>query len=162
MIDALQVNGDAETQASEREVIDQLLNRAVVGPDSVSIQLKTIDAEEGEERGAMELILIPFAPPVVSRKGVAHAPALNETLSDASRVALLNAIARGKGWVESALKDPAFELAAIAAQEKLSERYIRLLMPLAFVSPRVIDVIADGEALADLTPTALSRNLPLV
>ncbi len=34
-------------------------------------------------------------------------------------------------------------------------------MPLAFVSPRVIDAIADGDVPADLNPTALSRNLPL-
>ncbi|WP_424360272.1 hypothetical protein [Methylocystis parvus] len=54
-----------------------------------------------------------------------------------------------------------FDFAVVAAKEKLSERYIRLLMPLAFLSPKVIDAIADGEVPADLTPTALSRNLPL-
>ena len=60
------------------------------------------------------------------------------------------------------MKNPAFDFAAIAAEEKLSERYIRLLMPLAFVSPRIIDAIADGEVPADAQPNALSRNLPLV
>lgn len=117
---------------------------------------------EDEEQGAIELLLIPFSPPLLPRKGVVHSPAQKETLSDAGRTALLNAIAKAKGWVESALDDPGFEFAALAAREKLSERYIRLLMPLAFLSPRVIDAIADGEGPADLTPTALSRNLPLL
>jgi site-specific DNA recombinase len=109
----------------------------------------------------MELILIPFAPPLLPRKGVAHSPAQEESLSDASRTALLAAIARAKGWAELALTDPAFDFSALATEEKLSERYIRLLTPLAFLSPKVIDAIADGEAPTDLTPTALSRNLPL-
>ena len=110
----------------------------------------------------MELILIPFAPPLLPRKGVAHAPHETESLSDASRAALLTAIARAKRWAEVAIEDPAFDFAAIAAEEKLSERYIRLLMPLAFVSPRIIEAIADGEVPADVSPTSLSRNLPLV
>jgi site-specific DNA recombinase len=49
----------------------------------------------------------------------------------------------------------------IAAKEKLSVRYVRLLAPLAFLSPRVIEAIANDEVPADLTPTALTRNLPL-
>ncbi len=162
VIDALRVNDDAEMEASDREVVDHRLHRAVVGSDSIAIHLETPSAAEGEEQGAMELLLIPFSPPLLPLKGVAHSPARTGTLPEATRVALLNAIARAKGWVESALEDPAFEFAALAAQEKLSERYLRLLMPLAFVSPRVIDAIADGEVPADLTPTALSRNLPLV
>ncbi len=109
----------------------------------------------------MELLLIPFTPPLPPRKGVAHAPAQKGSLSGANRTALLIAIARAKGWAELALKDSGFDVAALAKKEKLSERYIRLLMPLAFLSPRLIDAIADGDVPDDLTPTALSRTLPM-
>jgi hypothetical protein len=161
VVDAVRVNGDANTKASDREVIEQRLQRAVVGPESIAIQLKTLSPVEGEEQDVMGLILIPFAPPVLPRKGVAHSPAQEESLSDASRTALLAAIARAKGWAELAMTNSAFDFRALAAKEKLSERYIRLLMPLAFVSPRVIDAIADGDIPATLNPTALPRKLPL-
>ncbi len=162
VIDTLRVNGDVETEASDRELIDLRLRRATVGPDSIAIHLKVPDAKDGEEQGAMELLLIPFSPPLLPRKGVAHAPAQNGLLSDAGRAALLTAIARAKSWAELAIKDPAFDFSTLAAKEKLSERYIRLLTPLAFLSPKVIDAIVDGEVPADLTPTTLSQKLPLV
>jgi hypothetical protein len=162
VIDALRVSSDVETEASDHNIIDLRLHRAVAGPDSIAIHLKAPNATTGEEeQGAMELLLIPFPPPLFPRKGVVHSPAQRGSLSVASRTALLTTIARAMGWAESAMKDPAFDFGALAAKEKLSERYIRLLVPLAFVSPRIIDAIADGEVPADLTPATLSRNLPL-
>jgi site-specific DNA recombinase len=40
------------------------------------------------------------------------------------------------------------------------ERHIRLLAPLAFLSPRIIAAIVDGTAPADLTVTGLAKALP--
>jgi hypothetical protein len=47
-----------------------------------------------------------------------------------------------------------------AKREGQGERHIRLLAPLAFVSPRIIAAIVDGSAPADLTVTGLARALP--
>jgi hypothetical protein len=40
------------------------------------------------------------------------------------------------------------------------ERHIRHLAPLAFVSPRIVEAIANGSAPADLTVSMLARALP--
>ena len=40
------------------------------------------------------------------------------------------------------------------------ERHIRLLAPLAFVSPRIIAALIDGTAPADLAVTGRARTLP--
>ena len=50
--------------------------------------------------------------------------------------------------------------AEIAKSESLGERHIRLLAPVAFVSPRIIAAIVDGTAPADLTVTGLAKALP--
>ena len=47
----------------------------------------------------------------------------------------------------------------IAASEGQGERHIRLLAPLAFVSPRITAAIVDGSAPADLTVTGLTQAL---
>ena len=44
-------------------------------------------------------------------------------------------------------------------REGRGERYIRLLAPLAFASPRIIAAILDGTAPADLTVTGLAKAL---
>jgi hypothetical protein len=38
------------------------------------------------------------------------------------------------------------------------ERHIRLLAPLAFVSPKIVSSIIDGSAPADLTVTSLAKT----
>jgi site-specific DNA recombinase len=48
----------------------------------------------------------------------------------------------------------------IAKREVQGERHIRLLAPLAFVSPRIIAAIRGGIAPADLTVTGLAKCLP--
>src|SRR5438067_8258354 len=40
------------------------------------------------------------------------------------------------------------------------KRHVRLRLPLAFVSPRIVSALLDGIAPADLTVTALARALP--
>jgi site-specific DNA recombinase len=47
-----------------------------------------------------------------------------------------------------------------AEREAVGERHIRLLAPLAFLSPRIIAAIVDGTAPADLTVTGLAKALP--
>jgi len=48
----------------------------------------------------------------------------------------------------------------IAERDGQGERHIRLLAPLAFVSPRIIAAIAGGTAPAHLTVTGLAKALP--
>jgi hypothetical protein len=38
---------------------------------------------------------------------------------------------------------------------------VRLLAPLAYLSPRIVESIANGEISVDLTASSLARNLPL-
>jgi site-specific DNA recombinase len=106
-------------------------------------------------------IIIPFRPALPLRKGVARAPSDGATLDETARAALLTAIARSKSWIESILKDPGLDFAAIAEGEKLSGRYIRLLAPLAFLSPRIVEAIAEGRVPPGVTVSSLVNNLPL-
>ena len=48
----------------------------------------------------------------------------------------------------------------IARSENKVERHILHLAPLAFVSPRIVEAIANGSAPADLTVTSLTSALP--
>jgi site-specific DNA recombinase len=82
-------------------------------------------------------------------------------MDEARRLSLLTAIARARDGIEAIVEDPAIDFGAIARRDKLAERHVRFLAPLAYLSPRVIEAIAEGWAPADLTVTRLARNLPL-
>ena len=49
----------------------------------------------------------------------------------------------------------------IAAREKANERFVRRLLPLAVLSPTIVQAIAEGHHPADLTGEALSRAIDI-
>ena len=77
-----------------------------------------------------------------------------------SRDALLTAIAKARAWIDDIRLGQLASFPEIAERESQGERHIRLLAPLAFVSPRIIAAIAGGTAPADLTVTGLAKALP--
>ena len=70
------------------------------------------------------------------------------------------AIAKARSWVDELVNGRVGSLAMLARREGKAERHIRLLLPLAFVSPRIVSSILEGTAPAGLTITALARALP--
>ena len=77
-----------------------------------------------------------------------------------TREALLTALAKARGWIDDIRLGRIASFAEIAEREVQGERHIRLLAPLAFLSPRIIAAIVDGTAPADLTVTGLAKTLP--
>ena len=73
---------------------------------------------------------------------------------------MLTAIAKARKWIDDIRLGRLASFAEIAEREAVGERHIRLLAPLAFLSPQIIAAIAEGTAPADLTVTGLAKALP--
>ena len=96
------------------------------------------------------MIALPWtAPSFAAMKGIIHEPSTKPTMKPESRDALLIAIAKARGWIDDIQLGRIASFAGIAEREAVGERHIRLLAPLAFLSPRIIVAIADGTAPAD-------------
>jgi hypothetical protein len=67
--------------------------------------------------------------------------------------------AKAREWVAEAAQGRT-TFAQIARREGKHERHMRLLAPLAFLSPRIVAAILDGTAPANLTATGLAKGLP--
>jgi site-specific DNA recombinase len=105
-------------------------------------------------------ITLPWtAPSFAAVKGIIHQPGAKPTMKPESRDALLTAIAKARGWIDD-IRLYFASIAPIAEREAVGERHIRLLAPLAFLSPRIIAAIVDGTAPAELTVTGLAKALP--
>ena len=68
--------------------------------------------------------------------------------------------ARARSWMNDLTEGRVNSFKEIARSENKVERHIRRLIPLAFVSPRIVEAIANGSAPADLTITSLTSALP--
>jgi hypothetical protein len=109
--------------------------------------------------------MVPREPPWTptsawARKGIAWKPSAQANLDPATSDVLLTAIARARSWMNDLVEGRVNSFEEIARTENKVERHIRHLAPLAFVSPRIVEAIANGSAPADLTVTALARALP--
>jgi site-specific DNA recombinase len=158
----LRANGDADYDASDREIIESRLDRAIVRRDQITITLRSGDLRDAaNNQNDAPTISVPFTASLPLRKGISHSPSGNDAIDEATRSALLTAIARSRAWVDTIVIDPATDIGTIAKRENLAERHVRFLAPLAYLSPLVIEAIAEGRAPGDLTVTRLARNLPL-
>jgi site-specific DNA recombinase len=89
-----------------------------------------------------------------------HVPCAKPAMEAETREALLAAVAKARGWIDEIRLGRSGSFAEIAKREVQGERRIRLLVPLAFLSPRIVAAIVDGTAPMDLTVTSLARALP--
>jgi DNA invertase Pin-like site-specific DNA recombinase len=159
--------------ASATELLPHL-QRVVLRRRSVAIELVTtpakhdptasapILADEGDQRSASEelrKISVPFkAEAFIARKGIMRsdgAPAMDPDARDA----LLAAVALARSWANELMGGTARSLAEIAARENKAERYVRRLIALAWLSPRIIEAIAEGRA-STITLRSLTSTLP--
>jgi site-specific DNA recombinase len=163
---------DHPTPIADRDLIERHIERVIVKPQGLEVRLvPTSDASAQPEEPNIndpEACQIPTttitlawtAPSFAVVKGIIHEPSAKPAMKAESRDALLTAIAKARGWIDDIRLGRIASFAEIAKHEAQGERHIRLLAPLAFVSPRIIAAIVDGTAPADLTVTGLAKCLP--
>jgi hypothetical protein len=83
------------------------------------------------------------------------------TISEQTREVMLRTIARARACVEALASGSMQDLSAVAEREGLSERYLRAQLPLAYLSPKVVEAIANGAISVDVTITRLWSALPI-
>ena len=161
-------DGEPAPATADRDLIERHVARVIVKPQALEVCL--IPTCKAERHGLDDLapchppiptITLPWtAPSFAEVKGIVHAPYTEPAMKPESRDALLAAITKARGWIDDIRVGAIGSFAEIAEREAQGERHIRLLAPLAFLSPRIIAAIVDGTAPADLTVTGLAKALP--
>jgi len=130
------------------------IDRVIVGSDATTIQFA---AQPGEDVGGT--LTTPWKS---MRGGVVQGPledAGQPNVSDAkNRAAVLTAIAKARVWVAE-LTESQTTIPEIAKREGKGERYIRLLLPLAFTAPWVVTMLLRGTA-QPITLTQVAAGWP--
>jgi site-specific DNA recombinase len=156
---------------AERELIERHVARVSVTPQALDICLLSTSGASAQTEGhglpdpapsplPTTAITLPWTPPsFVAVKGGLHTPSAKPAMRPENRDALLAAIAKARRWIDD-MRLGRISFDEIATREAQGERHIRLLAPLAFLSPRIIAAVVDGTAPTDLTVTGLAKALP--
>jgi site-specific DNA recombinase len=151
----------------DRDLLERHLERVTLTSNHLELRLRqsveAAQADDGTGRSIANVttIKVPWTSPVPAGvKGIIHVPAHNTPMTPSRRDALLMAIAKARKWMDELANGRVGSVAILARREGKLERHIRLLLPLAFLSPRIVSGLLDGTAPAGLTTTALARALP--
>jgi hypothetical protein len=159
-----------EAADADQDAIVERIDKITVKREAIEIRLtETISTsanagpgkQKKQSRSAISnTISVPWTGvPFIAVKGIVHAPNMpGPTLTPDTRDALLNAISKARQWMDGITSGRVKSFNDIAAKEKKVERHIRLLAPLAFVAPSIVQSIIEGTAPANLTVTELAKS----
>jgi site-specific DNA recombinase len=128
----------------------------------LSLKLPLPDASR-QLANATELILSRVFPLRIRRRGVEMRLVIEGPGAPTPRAdrALLKAVARAHQWSDDLVAGRAQSIAEIAQREGVSAPYIRRMVQLAFLAPRITEMITAGSQPPDLTAEALAERIDL-
>jgi hypothetical protein len=129
----------------------------------VALRLPNSITEESHGANATELTITRVFPMQIRRRGFEMRLVIqgNRTPAPLINVALLKAIARGRQWADDLLEGRGESVAEIAEREQVQPHYVRRLLRLAFLAPKIVEAIATGHQPLELTAKALTERLEL-
>ena len=159
VLDALRTSPAVLGAEDDRALIEMHVEKVIVAPGQVEIQLQaSADAAAGGSSDAP--IFVPWsAVPHLAEKCILGQSESQSSMGTQSQTVLLTSIAKARLWAEEIIEGRVKTYAEIARREKKCERYVRMLMPLAFVSPTLLNSIVDGRTQLP-TLAALAQRLP--
>ena len=153
---------------SEVEVgaaLNALVDRVDLTDTGIRVSLKLPNSITEEQHGAnaTELTITRVFPMQIRRRGFEMRLVVQGSRTPAPLVdlALMKAIARGRQWSDDLLAGRVESVAAIAKREGVLPNYVRRLIRLAFLAPRIVEAIAAGHQPPELTAKALTERIEL-
>ncbi len=158
--DAQKWTASLESSAESGSALSSLVDRVQLKREEIQVALKLqVQAPEG---GELSIPLSRSFPVKIRRRGVELRLVVPGESSRRADQSLLRVIARGHSWFGELRSARAASIPAIAAREKLSESYVRRLVRLAFLAPRIVEAIVAGRHPVQLTADrlVLRKDLP--
>jgi site-specific DNA recombinase len=162
VVTALRANGLLDhTDADPREALHAVVEQITIAPTEVTVAIRS----EAGDSMPPKPIRIPWAPPNHRRRRSMAAPIngsesskpLSRSVIRAeARARLLIAVATGRQWLDELAHGKVLDLDEIAKRDGRSERSVRLVLSLAFLSPEIVSAAVKGTlprglGLSDLT-----------
>ena len=134
----------------DRKVVLEQVARIDVHEDHLTIRFKPGEGEESPDSAEGRSLSIPWQKPS-SRKSrqilVPHGVTPNEVRPTRieRRARLVNAIARGRRWLDEIVPGSVTDVRQIAARQKCSVRQVNMTISLAFLAPDLVRAAVEGR-----------------
>ena len=136
--------------ADDLGLITEQVVRIDVDKDRLIVRFKSAGTEEGSHSADDKMLSIPWQKPP-SRKSRQILIPVGVSRNDVRatrierRARLVNAIARGRRWLDEIVSGSVTDVQQIAARQKCSARQVNLTISLAFLAPDLVKAAVEGR-----------------
>jgi hypothetical protein len=153
-----------DASAPDRELIEQRVRRVEVRSGTVLIEMGASEDHPSEAAPTPSIFTLPWSlPPGRTRRKVlvsSSVQAHNSQRMPGTGETLLISIGKARSWFVELSSGRIASFGSIAAREGCSERYVRSVLPLAFLAPHVIREAIGGRLREGYAVAQLLRDLP--
>jgi hypothetical protein len=133
-----------------KEVVTNHIERVVVQPDHLVIQLSQTSGANGQRAKGKKALHIPWHKTESTRRReiLLSGPAPTKDarpIRSETRATLVASIARGRRWLEELRADPIANVQAIAKRQGCSPRKVNMTISLAFLAPDLVKAAIEGR-----------------
>jgi DNA invertase Pin-like site-specific DNA recombinase len=134
----------------DRGTIAQLVDRIVVRKDSLVVRFKSDDTVETSDRPDDRSLTIPWQKPPSKKSRrilLPHNASRNDVRPEQfeRRARLVDAIARGRRWLDDVVSGRVTTVAQLCTREKCSVRQVNMTISLAFLAPNLVKAAVEGR-----------------
>jgi len=152
------------TKREAAAALADLIERTDLSRDGIQVTVEVPIPPAEEQKGVptLHIVLTRFVPMQMKRRGVEMRMVLEgDTTAVRVDLPLLKAVARARRWSQDLIAGRVQSVSEIARREELDRRSVHRLLRLGFLSPRIVEAIAEGRQPPDLTVIGLSRRIDL-
>jgi site-specific DNA recombinase len=128
-------------------MIAEQVVRIDVHKDRLIVRFKSAGTEEGSHSTDGQSLSIPWQKPPSRKILIPLGVPRNEVrpIRIERRARLVNAIARGRRWLDEIVSDSATNIEQIATRQKCSVRQVNITISLAFLAPDLVKAAVEGR-----------------
>jgi len=148
---------DGEPNEKKR-LLQEIIERIDLAPETITIMLsrsglaEALEATQPENKSPITLTV----PIHLQRRGIENKLIIRgRNANQAPDPKLCQLIARARLWFDQLASGEAENVKAIAEREKLPPSEVSRILPLAFLAPKIVELILDGKQLESLTAQSL-------
>ena len=138
------------------EELDSFLQRASVKIDGIEVVLSLAPLLPQHN-----VHITRTMPMQIQRRGNEMRLAIQNAADSPADETMIKSIARAHVWAEEIMSGSVAAMTDIAIREKVSDSYVKKVMPLAFLAPDIVAAILAGRQPADLTNQKLIRQVEI-
>ena len=148
----VQQNGSTSSAAQlrDRAALTQLVSSIIVHADKLVVRFKPNETDEAPDRADGASLTIPWQKPQSKRArrillphGKARSDARPEQFERRAR--LVNAIAKGRRWLDDVISGRVTNITELCTREECSVRQVNMTISLAFLAPNLVKAAVEGR-----------------